>query len=95
MNYNEILKEGENILKKSKIKNPYLDSELILSKVINKKREYILLNFNNCQKKRAISFIVIKIIKAKRKLIPARIKIFWIKSGKGLPLKISIKYKII
>ena len=47
MNYNEILKEGENILKKSKIKNPYLDSELILSKVINKKREYILLNFNN------------------------------------------------
>ena len=38
MNYNDILREGENILKKSNIKNPYLDSELILSKVVNKKR---------------------------------------------------------
>ena len=47
MNYNQILKEGENFLKKSNIKNPNLDSELILSKVINKKREEILLNTNN------------------------------------------------
>ena len=47
MNYNQILKEGENFLKKSNIKNPNLDTELILSKVINKKREKILLNTNN------------------------------------------------
>ena len=47
MNYNQILKEGENFLKKSNIKNPNLDTELILSKVINKKREEILLNTNN------------------------------------------------
>ena len=47
MNYNQILKEGENFLKKSNIKNPNLDTELILSKVINKKREEILLNSNN------------------------------------------------
>ena len=47
MNYNDILREGENILKKSNIKNPYLDSELILSKVVDKKREDILLNINN------------------------------------------------
>ena len=47
MNYNQILKEGENFLKKSDIKNPNLDTELILSKVINKKREEILLNINN------------------------------------------------
>ena len=47
MNYNQILKKGENFLKKSNIQNPYLDSELILSKVINKNREEILLNINN------------------------------------------------
>ena len=44
MNYQEILRRGESSLKKNKIKNPFLDSELILSKVINKKREEILLN---------------------------------------------------
>ena len=47
MNYSQILKKGEDLLKKSKIKNPNLDTELILSKVINKKREEILLNTNN------------------------------------------------
>ena len=40
MNYNQILKEGENFLKKNNIKNPNLDTELILSKVLNKKRVY-------------------------------------------------------
>ncbi len=54
MNYNQILKKGENYLKKNKIKNPNLDSELILSKVINKKREKILLNTNNKLKNREI-----------------------------------------
>ena len=47
MNYSQILKKNEDFLKKSKIKNPNLDTELILSKVINKKREEILLNTNN------------------------------------------------
>ncbi len=46
MIYSEILKKGSNFLKKNKIKNPYLDTELILSKVTNKKREQILLNTN-------------------------------------------------
>ena len=36
----------EKIFKKNKIKNPYLDTELILSKVVNRKREEILLNPN-------------------------------------------------
>ncbi len=52
MIYSEILKKGENFLKKNKIKNPHLDTELILSKVINKKREEILLNTNNNLKKK-------------------------------------------
>ncbi len=47
MNYNDILVEGINFLKKNKIKNPYLDAELILSKAVNRKREEILLNINN------------------------------------------------
>ena len=47
MNYNQILKKGENYLKKIKIQNPYLDVELILSKAVNMKREEIILNTNN------------------------------------------------
>ena len=57
MNYNEILKKGNDYLKKNKIKNPYLDTELILSKVINRKREEILLNINsNLKSKDIIKF---------------------------------------
>ena len=55
MIYSEILTKGCKFLKKKKIKNPYLDSELILSKVINKKREEILLNTNNKLKKKDIT----------------------------------------
>ena len=51
MNYSQILKKGENYLKKNKIKNPYLDVELILSKVVKRKREEIILNTNNKLKK--------------------------------------------
>ena len=47
MIYSEILKKGSNFLKKNKIKNSYLDTELILSKVTNKRREEILLNMSN------------------------------------------------
>ena len=55
MIYSEILTKGSKFLKKNKIKNPFLDSELILSKVINKKREEILLNANNKLKNKDIA----------------------------------------
>ncbi len=55
MIYNEILKKGVNFLKKNKIENPYLDTELILSKITNKKREEILLNTNNKLKNKDIT----------------------------------------
>ena len=55
MIYSEIIKKGSNLLKKNKIKNPYLDTELILSKVTNKKREEIILNFNNKLKKKDLT----------------------------------------
>ena len=50
MHYQEILRKGINFLKKNNIKNPYLDTELLLSKTLNRKREEILLNvFNKVQ----------------------------------------------
>ncbi len=55
MVYSEIIEKGINFLKKNKIKNPYLDTELILSKVINKKRNEILLNINNKLKNKDIT----------------------------------------
>ena len=55
MNYIEILNNGKNFLKKNKIKNPILDSELLLSKVLNKSREEILLNSNYILKKKEIN----------------------------------------
>ena len=47
MNYNEVLLKGINLLKLNNIKNPSLDAELILSKILKKKREEILLNIDN------------------------------------------------
>ena len=55
MNYIEILNNDKNFLKKNKIKNPILDSELLLSKVLNKSREEILLNSNYILKKQEIN----------------------------------------
>ncbi len=47
MNIKELLNSGINVLKINKIKNPSLDVELILSNVLKKKREYLILNENN------------------------------------------------
>ncbi len=47
MNYHEVLSAGNNFLELNEIKNSKLDSELILSKVLNKTREQILSNLNN------------------------------------------------
>jgi len=44
MNIENALNYGINILKENKIKNPYLDSEILLSKSINKDKKYIILN---------------------------------------------------
>jgi release factor glutamine methyltransferase len=44
MNIENTLDQGINILKVNKIPNPYLDSEILLSKSINKNKKYIILN---------------------------------------------------
>ncbi len=46
MNIFLAINESTRLLRKNNIKNPNLDSEILMSKVINKDREYILLNQN-------------------------------------------------
>ena len=46
MNINLAIIQGAKVLKDNFIKNPYLDSEILMTKVIEKDRKYILLNFN-------------------------------------------------
>ena len=65
MNYNFVLKKAYNFLESFRVKNPILDSELLLSKILNVPRENLLINFkkkindkeyrkfNNLLKKRA------------------------------------------
>ena len=44
MNIENTINKGANILKASNIANPYLDSEILLSKSINKDKKHIILN---------------------------------------------------
>ena len=46
MNINSAIYEGTKILRNKLIPNPQLDSEILMSKIINKDRNYILLNSN-------------------------------------------------
>ena len=46
MNIYAAIKEGSKILKKSDIKSPDLDCEILLAKVIKKQREYLILNLD-------------------------------------------------
>ena len=42
-----VVSKGSKILEKNLIPNSYLDSEILMAKIINKDRHYILLNSNN------------------------------------------------
>ena len=44
MNFNDLVNSGVKILKENNIKNPILDAEIILSSIIKKERDYIILN---------------------------------------------------
>ena len=46
MNLQNALFEANNILKENRIKSPKLDSEILLSKVLNKDRKYVILNLD-------------------------------------------------
>ena len=47
MNYQEILNIGNQVLNENNIKSSKLDCELILSKILNKTREEILINLDD------------------------------------------------
>ncbi len=47
MNINLAINEGSKILKSKLIPNPLLDAEILMAKIINKDRNYILLNSRN------------------------------------------------
>ena len=51
----EIIKIGSNFLKKSKISSHIIDSELLLSKILKKSREEILINLDKKIHKEKIS----------------------------------------
>jgi len=44
MNYSKVISKAANILKRNLIKNPFLDSEMLLSETLKIKRESLLLN---------------------------------------------------
>ena len=45
MNINSAIIEGTNILKKNFIKSAFLDAEILMAKVLNEDKEYLLLNY--------------------------------------------------
>tara|TARA_Y100000590_G_scaffold464270_1_gene633312 strand:+ start:184 stop:1026 length:843 start_codon:yes stop_codon:yes gene_type:complete len=55
MNIHQTINKAAKILIKNKIKTPYLDSELLLSKVISKDRDYIILNLKETVSKKYLN----------------------------------------
>ena len=66
MNIQIAITQGAEILKKNFFLNPYLDSEILMSKVINKDKKYLLLNGKNKIEERQLNFF--------KKLINERLK---------------------
>jgi len=80
MNYQKILNNGINSLKISNIINPELDSELLLSKALNKKREEILTNLKKEINKKQLDKFNLYLSRRKKKEPIAYIlgfKYFW------------------
>ena len=67
MNYQKILNNGINSLKISNIINPELDSELLLSKALNKKREKILTNLKKEVNKKQLDKFNLYLSRRKKK----------------------------
>ena len=61
MNINSAIIQGAKILKDSFIKNPYLDSEILMAKAIEKDRKYILLNSKRLLEAESLNFFQILI----------------------------------
>ena len=62
MNINLAIRFGSKILKDKFVPNSQLDSEVLMSKTINKDRKYILLNLDDCLEKKYLNYFF-KLIK--------------------------------
>ena len=58
MNINSAISHGSKILKNKSISSSQLDSEILMSKAINKDRKYILLNPNNILNKNELKIFL-------------------------------------
>ena len=80
MRLSEVINNGANILKKNNIPNFFLDSEILISKILEKKREYIILN-QNLEIKKNDYFKFISLIQKRSSHIPlaylTKSKDFW------------------
>jgi release factor glutamine methyltransferase len=63
MNINSAIIQGAKVLKDSFINNPYLDSEILMAKAIEKDRKYILLNSKRRLEAESLNFFKILIKK--------------------------------
>ena len=61
MNINSAIVQGAKVLKQSFINNPYLDSEILMAKAIEKDRKYILLNSKRLLEAESLNFFQILI----------------------------------
>ncbi len=80
MNIQSAINQGVKILKDKLINNPQLDSEILMSKVINKDRKYVLLNHNKKIEAHELMYFK-KLINKRSKRIPiahlTNKKFFW------------------
>ena len=61
MNINSAIIRGAKVLKDNLIKNPFLDSEILMTKAIEKDRKYILLNSKRLLEAESLNFFQILI----------------------------------
>jgi len=76
----QAITEGFQILKKNNIKSPLLDSEILMSQVLGKKREYIILNIRNTltqEKFNYFKYLISKRAKGKPVAYLLKKKFFW------------------
>ena len=80
MNINLAIMEGTKVLQSNSIESAHLDSEILMTKVINKDRKYILLNSNNIIPKKSLDLFR-KLIKKRSNRTPiaqlTNKKFFW------------------
>ena len=56
MNILDAINKGKHTLEKNSVKSPQLDSEILMSKVINKDRKFVILNSKNKLDKEKFNF---------------------------------------